>query len=94
MDLAELTQRTHSLLSVGLHGEDAGGRRGDHSGWGWLLPQAGIVIGLRSTLPQYFPQHAAFVNALILAGVKAYDFPGLLTLRFAMKRAGELNPMI
>lgn len=58
-----------------------------------LLPQAGIVIGLGSTLPQYFPEHASFVNALILAGVFVYEFLGLLTLRFALGRAGEIGKM-
>jgi Kef-type K+ transport system membrane component KefB len=58
-----------------------------------LLPQAGIVIGLGSTLPRYFPEHAALVNALVLAGVFVYEFLGLLALRFAFKRAGEIGRM-
>lgn len=58
-----------------------------------LLPQAGVAIGLASGVHRYFPQYSEMINALVLAGVVVYEFLGILTLRFALGRTGEVGRM-
>lgn len=59
-----------------------------------LLPQAGVVIGLGATVGRFLPQYGLFVNALVLAGVVVYEFVGVLTLRLALRRAGEIGQAV
>ncbi|MBW3624281.1 MAG: cation:proton antiporter [Armatimonadetes bacterium] len=58
-----------------------------------LLPQAGVAIGLASGVHRYFPQYSDMINALVLAGVVVYEVLGILTLRFALGRVGEIGKM-
>ena len=57
-----------------------------------MLPQAGLAIGLLSTLQRREPEYAAPVMAVILASVIVFEMAGPLGVRWTIRRAGEDHP--
>lgn len=81
-------------------GKLAGARIGAH--WGkfgqreqrWvgmtLLAQAGMAIGLASTLAHKWPEGGPLIQTIILGSVVVFELFGPLTVRYGLVRAGEV----
>ena len=57
-----------------------------------LVPQAGVAIGMARLALQDLPEYGAMINAVVLAGTLIYELTGPLITKFALTRAGEIQP--
>lgn len=55
-----------------------------------LLAQAGMAIGLASTLAKQWPEGGEMVQAVILGAVVVFELTGPLAVRFGLVKAGEV----
>ncbi len=56
-----------------------------------LLPQAGVALGLAATVGT-LGEHGAVIRNIVLFGVLIYELVGPSLTKFALKRAGEIDP--
>lgn len=62
---------------------------GFHLGLG-LLPQATVALALLARVTEAFPSYATQITSVILGGVLIFETVGVLALRFALGRSGEV----
>lgn len=60
---------------------------------GWtLVPQAGVAIGLTLVAQTVVPDYAQTIRAVVLCGTMIYEIIGPSLSKWALKKAGEIDP--